>query len=72
MITRALIILIRIYQVIVSPWLGRSCRYLPTCSQYAAEAITRHGTARGTWLAARRLARCHPWHEGGVDCVPEL
>jgi putative membrane protein insertion efficiency factor len=63
--------LIRSYQLLVSPVLGPSCRYLPTCSDYAAEAIERHGAVAGTWLALRRLARCHPWGGSGYDPVPE-
>ena len=63
--------LIRSYQLLVSPMLGPSCRYLPTCSDYAAEAIERHGAVAGTWLALRRLARCHPWGGSGYDPVPE-
>jgi putative membrane protein insertion efficiency factor len=64
--------LIRIYQLFISPMLGPSCRYLPSCSDYAAEAIERHGPVAGTWLALRRLARCHPWGgSGGYDPVPE-
>jgi putative membrane protein insertion efficiency factor len=62
--------LIRLYQWTVSPLLGARCRFYPSCSQYALEAISRFGVARGTWLAARRLSRCHPWHEGGFDPVP--
>jgi putative membrane protein insertion efficiency factor len=68
---RALLLgLIRLYQLTLSPWLGRQCRYEPTCSKYAAEAIERHGVRRGTWLAARRLGRCHPWSGSGYDPVP--
>jgi uncharacterized protein len=63
--------LIRSYQLLVSPMLGPSCRYLPTCSDYAAEAIERHGAPAGTWLALRRLARCHPWGGSGYDPVPK-
>jgi len=61
---------IRAYRLAFSPWLGHSCRFHPTCSHYAEEAIRRHGAARGGWLAVRRLGKCHPWHEGGVDPVP--
>jgi putative membrane protein insertion efficiency factor len=68
---RALQILIRGYQLIVSPYLGPRCRFHPTCSHYALEAIGRHGAARGAWLAVRRIGRCHPWHPGGYDPVPE-
>ncbi|MCS6944810.1 MAG: membrane protein insertion efficiency factor YidD [Sutterellaceae bacterium] len=68
---RVLLALLRGYQVLLSPWLGGSCRYWPTCSEYAREAIERHGVLAGCWLAARRLARCHPWGAGGFDPVPE-
>jgi putative membrane protein insertion efficiency factor len=63
--------LIRCYQLLISPMLGPSCRYLPSCSDYAAEAIERHGALAGSWLAMRRLARCHPWGGSGYDPVPE-
>ncbi len=63
--------LIRAYQLIVSPWLGPRCRFYPSCSHYAHEAIGRFGALRGGWLALRRLGRCHPWHPGGIDMVPE-
>jgi uncharacterized protein len=62
--------LIRGYQLLISPLLPPSCRFTPSCSQYAREAIMRHGAIRGTWLAARRLVRCHPFHPGGFDPVP--
>jgi uncharacterized protein len=62
--------LIRIYQIAVSPLLPPACRFYPSCSQYARDAILRHGALRGTALAAARLARCHPWNPGGVDFVP--
>jgi uncharacterized protein len=61
---------IRGYQLIISPLLPPSCRFTPSCSQYALEAVGRHGALRGSWLAARRLARCHPFHPGGFDPVP--
>ncbi len=63
--------LIRAYQLAVSPLLGPRCRFHPSCSQYALEALTRHGALRGSWLALRRLARCHPFHPGGYDPVPD-
>ena len=62
---------VRAYQLLLSPVLPPSCRYLPTCSDYAVEAIERHGALRGTALALRRLARCHPWGSSGYDPVPE-
>jgi uncharacterized protein len=62
--------LIRAYQRFLSPALPPSCRFQPSCSQYAFEAVTRYGALRGSWLAARRLARCHPFHPGGFDPVP--
>lgn len=68
----ALLGLIRLYQLTLSPWLGRRCRYEPTCSHYAAEALQRFGVRRGVWLAAKRIGRCHPWGRSGYDPVPEL
>lgn len=62
--------LIAAYQKLVSPWLGVNCRYQPTCSGYAREAVERFGVIRGGWLAMRRLGRCHPFHAGGYDPVP--
>ena len=61
--------LIRAYQLLISPWLGPRCRFYPSCSQYALDALDRHGMARGGILALRRLARCHPWNPGGYDPV---
>lgn len=69
-LARPLIWLVRGYQLLVSPLLPPSCRYYPSCSAYAVEALRVHGLFRGSWLAARRLARCHPWTAGGVDHVP--
>jgi len=68
--SRLLLALIRAYRYALSPWWGRSCRFTPSCSEYAAEAIERHGSLRGSWLAIRRIGRCHPWHAGGFDPVP--
>ncbi|QKS27812.1 MAG: putative membrane protein insertion efficiency factor [Accumulibacter sp.] len=65
-----LVALIGFYRYAVSPMLGQRCRFFPSCSQYAAEAVQRHGACRGTSLAVRRLARCHPWNPGGFDPVP--
>jgi uncharacterized protein len=62
---------IRLYKLAISPLLGRRCRFYPSCSQYAVEAIEKHGILRGTWLALRRLLRCHPGNPGGVDLVPD-
>ncbi|MBZ4193087.1 MAG: membrane protein insertion efficiency factor YidD [Candidatus Contendobacter sp.] len=67
-----LIALIRLYQWLISPWLGNHCRFYPSCSEYARQAIERYGVWRGVWLAIRRLLCCHPWHPGGIDPVPEL
>ncbi len=68
---RIMLLVIRVYQATLSPLVGRHCRFQPTCSCYAAEAITRHGAWRGGRLAMRRLARCHPWGGAGWDPVPE-
>jgi len=69
---RALLIgLINLYRWFVSPLLGPNCRFYPTCSCYAQEAIESHGPLRGTWLAVRRIGRCHPWNPGGYDPVPD-
>lgn len=65
-----LLILIKIYQTVFSPYTGGHCRFYPSCSCYATEAITQHGTLRGVWLSIKRISRCHPWHEGGIDPVP--
>jgi putative membrane protein insertion efficiency factor len=62
--------LIRLYQLTLSPYLGRSCRFYPSCSNYALEAIELHGAWRGGWLTLRRLSRCHPFHPGGFDPPP--
>ena len=70
MIDRTLIALLRVYKRWLSPLLGPRCRFVPTCSEYAMEAIAVHGALRGSWLAARRVGRCHPLTPGGLDPVP--
>ena len=67
---RLMVLLIRGYQLLISPLLGPRCRFYPSCSAYAIEAIGGHGALRGSYLAARRLLRCHPWNPGGLDPVP--
>jgi uncharacterized protein len=67
---RMLLVLLAGYRNFVSPLLGPRCRFYPSCSAYAVEAVRLHGAARGSWLAVRRLARCHPFHPGGIDFVP--
>ena len=62
--------LIKMYQSTISKVLPSSCRYTPTCSEYTSEAINRYGIFKGTWMGTKRIARCHPWHEGGYDPVP--
>ena len=66
---KVLIALLRGYKKFVSPFLPSACRYSPTCSEYMMHAVAKHGTARGVWLGLKRLARCHPFHEGGFDPV---
>lgn len=63
-------IAVRGYRLLISPVLPRSCRFFPSCSEYAEEALERHGAVHGTWLTARRICRCGPWHPGGYDPVP--
>lgn len=62
--------LVRGYQIAISPWLGSNCRFQPTCSQYALEAIELYGLLKGGYLSCRRIIKCHPFHPGGLDCVP--
>ena len=68
--TKLLQLLIRTYQLLLSPFLGNQCRFTPSCSQYASEAIGRYGALRGGWLALKRIGRCHPFCDGGYDPVP--
>ena len=63
--------LVWLYRLLISPWLGNNCRYQPSCSQYALDALRLHGAFRGSWLAAKRIGRCHPWGGSGYDPVPE-
>ena len=71
LIARLLTLVIRAYQRLISPLLGPRCRFHPSCSHYAIEALQKHGALRGTWLATRRVSRCHPLNEGGYDPVPQ-
>ncbi|MSQ00247.1 MAG: membrane protein insertion efficiency factor YidD [Methylotenera sp.] len=68
---RIFIGIIKLYQIAISPMLGANCRFTPTCSAYAVEAIQIHGVMRGTWLFIKRVVRCHPYHRGGFDPVPQ-
>jgi len=68
---KILILFIGVYRYAISPLLGNNCRFHPSCSCYAHQAIERFGALRGSWMAMRRIGRCHPWHEGGFDPVPE-
>ena len=68
--TRVVLVLIRVYQLTLSPVLGNSCRYEPSCSRYTYQAVQRYGWARGSWMGVKRIARCHPFAKGGYDPVP--
>lgn len=72
MVASAVVALLRLYKLLVSPFLPPACRFEPTCSVYAVEAVEKHGVVRGIVLAARRLGRCHPFHPGGFDPVPAI
>ncbi len=63
--------LVWLYRLLISPWLGNNCRYEPSCSRYTLQALQQHGAFRGSWLAAKRIGRCHPWGGSGYDPVPE-
>lgn len=71
MMARLLIALVKAYRLFLSPWLGSSCRFEPTCSVYALQALQRFGAGKGSYLMLRRIGRCHPWCDGGLDPVPE-
>lgn len=68
---RCLLALIAAYQIVISPAIGPRCRHLPGCAEYSAEAVRTHGAVRGSWLALRRIGRCHPWGTSGYDPVPD-
>jgi uncharacterized protein len=67
----ALALPVRAYRLLFSPWVGNGCRYQPTCSAYTLEALEKHGGFKGSWLAIRRIGRCHPWGKSGIDNVPD-
>lgn len=69
-VSAAILALLRGYKRCVSPWMPAACRFVPTCSEYAADAVRRRGAVKGTWMALKRLGRCHPLHKGGFDPVP--
>ncbi len=71
LLKHALIGLVKGYQLLISPFLGNNCRYYPSCSAYTIEAMEKHGPFKGIWMGIKRVSRCHPFHEGGVDPVPE-
>jgi hypothetical protein len=71
MMTRVLMGVVRAYRLLLSPWLGSSCRFEPTCSVYALQALSRFGAAKGSYLTLARIGRCHPWCAGGLDPVPD-
>ena len=70
-LARIVAVPVHVYRLVFSPWVGKNCRYHPTCSAYALEALQKHGALKGSWLAARRIARCHPWGGSGIDNVPD-
>jgi len=68
--TRILLFFVKAYQYLISPMLGPSCRFTPTCSEYAVQALKKYGAIKGLWLSGKRVSRCHPWHDGGYDPLP--
>ncbi|MCF8199393.1 MAG: membrane protein insertion efficiency factor YidD [Sulfuritalea sp.] len=70
LLAQPFLLLIRAYQLAISPMLGNRCRFHPSCSDYSMDALRRHGLFKGLWLSAKRVGRCHPWHPGGYDPVP--
>jgi len=72
LVTHGVLLLLRVYRYAISPFLGRHCRFFPSCSEYTQQAVSDHGLGKGLWLGARRLACCHPWHPGGCDPVPPV
>lgn len=70
LMAKFLLLIVRAYQYVLSPYFGTQCRFTPTCSQYAVEALKKHGAIKGSYLTVRRLLRCHPWHDGGYDPIP--
>jgi putative membrane protein insertion efficiency factor len=71
MLQQFLVGVVKAYRLLLSPWLGSACRFEPTCSVYSIQALETHGAAKGSYLTLKRLGRCHPWCEGGVDPVPD-
>lgn len=71
LLIKPFILLVRFYQIAISPWLGSNCRYQPTCSSYMIEALKEHGVLKGLWLGTKRIGRCHPWGGHGYDPVPK-
>lgn len=68
--TRILLFLVKAYQYLISPMLGPSCRFTPTCSEYTMQALKKYGAFKGVWMSMKRIGRCHPWHDGGFDPLP--
>jgi putative membrane protein insertion efficiency factor len=70
LMAKFLLLMVRAYQYVLSPYFGTQCRFTPTCSHYAVDALKKHGAIKGSYLTVRRLLRCHPWHDGGYDPIP--